>query len=71
MRQGVHPYDPWVQNPNVQLDVQVDRQPIHVVMDGMWRTMPSGRTRIIIEGSDERVLPYWEAVTELVKKEPT
>lgn len=63
----LQPYPPWRQDPDSHIGVQVDVQ--HAKVQGVAGTTPAGRTRIVIEGLDERVAPYFHAVTELVQKE--
>lgn len=61
------PYPPWRQDLNAHISVEVVHQQ-QWLGDG-HPPARAGRTRIVIEGLDERVAPYFEAVTELVAKE--
>jgi len=68
MDEGFVPYPEWQRTPgselNVQVDVELYRRPDYG--PGMMMiTEPTGRRRIIIEGTAERLAPYEAAIAAI------
>lgn len=62
---GFTGYPDWQRTPGSELSIQVDREMYRHDHRDMIVTQPGGRTRLIIEGTDDRMQPYLDRLAQI------